>query len=1032
MNRIVNVLAILCVISLVVYPLTVFGQDGDDGNTILSETTELLMISDVPDSVAWEAATAMPLGQYYDKTEGAVDQPEDFQAEWKGYWSAEGLFVWVQVQDPTIGNQPAAADRLELYLDVNGSAVGQPDNMTVWPPQYDGVDDYQLQFAVSGEGSVTPQLGVANTDANQPGGPLDLVGPVSGEVIAYDPAQGYTMVIELPWSSISPDLGTPAVGHTLSFNVDVTVYPEEGERIGKLAWSNTEDMAWSNLVNAGEVTLIDADTAMSAPQTPPDDYRQLLPIRVFHDELLGTWSCNVPDCDLSAPDNLVPIDDSPEAMYNDLPSLRLEIREQTSGWWLVILAGPGWTTRSIANHAPNGFLEFNVKGTVGGEEFLVKLTDVVPGREEIESSLQINIADYVTVSTEWQPVAIPLSDFGFDENPDFNLDQVRDVRFEESYSGEYAKTFWVNDIRFTSPDLEPAFPAIKVNQVGYPEDAEKYAFVTGFAEDLPADLAAGAPFSVVSAADDTVVFTGELELVTEYDPLVSGETVFSADFSEVTTPGDYYLEVETTGLLDGGNTSLTFTISNDVYDDMLVDVARYFYYQRQGIELPEEYAGQFARELGHPQDANAPLRSVMESGAEDVETLDVSQGWYDAGDYGKYVAYAAPAVDDLLAVYESYPDVFTDSQFNIPESGNGVPDLLDELRWELDWVLKMQDPNDGGFYERIYPNNADGMPHEHEETRYVEDLLDGTTPNVKPTRATAVAVAYLAHAARVYRPFDAEYADELLAAARAGWDYLRAYPECWPSTWWTCEPDSQWNTEGQNRLWAAAELFHTTGEDEFNEYFLSHYSEDEFRQMWLNTDENAGFPGMRAFLAYASAPNADPDAKAWFVEHFNSWREDQLSRTETFVWRNFLNDGSDGKDSDYYWGSNSVTLETISTLARGSMIAGNYDDRIIRAAHAQLNYILGINPLQLSYVSGHGANSIETIYSHIYSNDEIDAIPAGYMAEGPNQYNGGLAYSRFYGKAFRATNSDWTTSEHAIYYNAHLLFVTALVVDEAE
>lgn len=1017
MHRGLSLLVVLGLVFTLLAPVSVFGQDGGETDTLPPQSVEIPIISAEPTATDWETAAAIPLGQYYDKTNGTVERPDDFRATWKGYWNETGLYIWVQVQDAALGNQPGAADRLDMYLDMNASTVGEPDVLGVWPPEYDGVDDYHLQFAIAGEGPVAPTLGIANTDANQPGGPLSLAGPVSADVIAYDANQGYTMVIELPWSSISPDLGVPEIDHTFTFNVDATAYSEAGERIGTLAWSNTEDTAWSSLVNAGEVTLV-------------GNYRALLPVYVFEDTLLGTWSCNAPECDLTAPDNLVPIDDSPDGVYNDLPSLKMEIGEETAGWWLVILAGPGWTTRSLANHAPNGFLEFNVKGAAGGEEFLVKITDVVPGREEPEISLEVNIADYVTVSTDWQSVAIPLSDFGFEDNPDFNLHQVRDVRFEEAYTGDYAKTFWINDLRFTSPDEEPAFPAIKVNQVGYTTDAEKYALVTGFVEDLPADVEAGTPFSVVRVDDDSVAYTGELALVTPYDPLVSGEAIFAADFSEVTEPGRYYLEVDTAGTLEGGTISVPFDIGDDVYDALLVDVARYFYYQRQGIELTDDFAGEFARPLGHPQDSNAPLRSTMESG-ELADTLDISQGWYDAGDYGKYVAYAAGAVDDLLAAYELHPDVFTDGQFNIPESGNGIPDVLDELKWELDWVLKMQDPTDGGFYERVYPANATAMPHEHDAARYVEDLLDGTTPNVKPTRATAVATAYLAHAARVYQPFDAAYANQLLAAARAGWDYLQAYPDCWPTTWWTCDPASPWNTEEQNRLWAAAELFHTTGEDEFNEFFLSRYDDEEYSEMWLDTDENAGFPGMRAFLAYASAPNADPDATEWFIEHFNVWRDNQLTRAETFAWRNFLNDGSDGKDSDYYWGSNSVTLETVSTLARGSLIAGNYNERVIRAARAQLNYILGINPLHISYISGYGTTPITTIYSHIYSHDAIEAIPPGYMAEGPNHFDGGRAYSRFYGKAFWPTNSDWTTSEHAIYYNAHLLFVTALAVDEA-
>ena len=129
---------------------------------------------------------------------------------------------------------------------------------------------------------------------------------------------------------------------------------------------------------------------------------------------------------------------------------------------------------------------------------------------------------------------------------------------------------------------------------------------------------------------------------------------------------------------------------------------------------------------------------------------DVSQGWYDAGDYGKYTPFAAGPIVDLLDAYGSFPFVFGDDT-NIPESGNGRPDLLDEVKWELDWLLKMQDAESGGFYHLVYPNNCPSSgscrPEDITEQRYVEDLMGGVA-NVRPTASTAKAVAALAHAAR--------------------------------------------------------------------------------------------------------------------------------------------------------------------------------------------------------------------------------------------------------------------------------------------
>jgi hypothetical protein len=143
------------------------------------------------------------------------------------------------------------------------------------------------------------------------------------------------------------------------------------------------------------------------------------------------------------------------------------------------------------------------------------------------------------------------------------------------------------------------------------------------------------------------------------------------------------------------------------------------------------------------------------------------------------------------------------------------------------------------------------------------------------------------------------------------------------------------------------------------------------------------------------------------------------------VWGNVL------LDEDYYWGSNSVALQTNLLLTVGSKILGTYDKEVVDISRANLNYILGVNPLRFSYVSGYGADSVKNIYSHIWSNDNIPQIPRGYLAGGANQYEG-KAFSRFAAKCYRDVNSEWTTNENAIYWNSVLVFTAALVNQEAK
>jgi len=208
-------------------------------------------------------------------------------------------------------------------------------------------------------------------------------------------------------------------------------------------------------------------------------------------------------------------------------------------------------------------------------------------------------------------------------------------------------------------------------------------------------------------------------------------------------------------------------------------------------------------------------------------------------------------------------------------------------------------------------------------------------------------------------------------------------------------------------------------------YFRDHHQ--AYASTWTSTTDNSGYPEMRAFIAYLSATpgQGERGVGRWFRALYRPWREQQLARARK-TWRNFLDDGSGEFGSDYYWGSNAVTLATIATIATADRAIGDvFDIELVKAARAQLNYVLGVNPLRKSYVTGFGADSASRIYSAIYSSERYPSLPPGILAEGPNQYQG-WRYSRFFGKCYADTNTDWTVSEHAIYYNASLVFALAL------
>ena len=702
----------------------------------------------------------------------------------------------------------------------------------------------------------------------------------------------------------------------------------------------------------------------------------------------------------TASNNGLPVDTN--VTYNGLPSMRFNVTSNGSGWgWWSMIQSANWETYSLVPYYANGALEFNIKGAAGGEAFTLGMQDHVLRRNPAQYSTPgIQSSSYVTVTTNWQHVRIPLKDI-IPGGSIFDLNQVYLLTFGNANNN--AEEFWLNDIKFTSPDPEHSAPFIKVNQLGYNALSDKYALVSGYADELSA--VNGTLFTVKRTSDNAVMYTGKLQLATDHDTQ-SGEKIFKADFSWLVIPGTYYISVAASGVA----ASPPFQIGSKVYQPLLVDATRYFYYQRQGIALDATHAGTYTRGVGHPQDAHATFQSGVNP------PRDVSQGWYDAGDYGKYVNNGATAVSKLLWAYQLVPNELNHLQFNIPESGNGTPDILNEAKWELDFILKMQDQTSGGFYHMVQPSSSNA-PDKDTTQRYIADV-NGSQTNVRPTDDAAAAAAALAEASITFQKFNTTYANTLLTAARRGWNYLMANP-----TNISGPGPYNVNDDHADRLWAAAALYWATGEAQYNQYFLANYQ--NFASAWNGSRDNPGNSAHFAFLDYMKAAHPDPTARAWFATRFEAWSQPVLQRSEQGPWHNTLEDG------DYYWGSNSVVLDTTELLAVGTMVLGGHnlltDVRVIQAVEAGMNYILGMNPLETSYVSGEGANSIKTIFSAAWSNEGIPGIPKGYMPGGPNSFTNPLLYCGAPARCYLDNETNWSTNESDIGSNAQLVLNAALL-----
>lgn len=679
----------------------------------------------------------------------------------------------------------------------------------------------------------------------------------------------------------------------------------------------------------------------------------------------------------------LPIDQN--VKYNNKPSLRVNVTGSSS-WWESMLTVRGWCSHDFSQYEENGYIEFNIIGDKGEETFNIGLKDNNFSRiGKQEESSYLPITNYITVSPNWQKVKIPLKDFTT-KNPYLDLKYITCVLI--SGSGNSPQKFWINELIIDSPDLEKSYPEIKVNQIGFVQKSNKYALVSGFKEELTADV--GTTFHVINSDTKKITYSGKLTLVSEFDERDSGEKVLKADFTELETKGRYYIAVDAEGI----ENSVNFTIGNDAYDSMIVDLLRFFYFQRQG-DLDAQYAGIFARNDATPGDYQASFRTNSE------KTINVSKGWYDAGDLGKYVNVGSIAVSDLLWTYERFPEQFFDGQSNIPESGNGIPDILDEARWEIEWILKMQDSESGGFYPRV---QGDG------NTRIIHDNMGCTTDD------TACAAAALAEAYIVYKNFDLEFAKTCLNAAKKAWIYLEQNPNnIVASDVYKVSDDSM------DRLWASAALFRATRDEIYHNYFKKNYiymkayfeSSYAYANIW-------GRMYFTAFLDYLKADNTDKQIVEWISVEYDKWLNIIVNRWNNNAWGNTLHQGN------YYWGVNNQIVSIPMGAILASELLNKPTDTVKAFSVSTLSWVLGSNPLCKSFVTGQGENSISTIYSTIYSNDNIPEVPPGYMPGGPNASNA-RGISNFAAKCYNENDNDWVTNEHTVYMNSPLLFLTAYV-----
>ena len=549
---------------------------------------------------------------------------------------------------------------------------------------------------------------------------------------------------------------------------------------------------------------------------------------------------------------------------------------------------------------------------------------------------------------------------------------------------------------------------IRLNQLGFYPESQKIAVIT---EDTESD------FSIISIPSGEVVYRSKL--TGPYKSAFSPKMTRIADFSELTKPGSYKLS------LPGHGESYQFEIKPKVFCGLTKALIKGFYFQRMSTPLLPEYAGKWSRPAGHPDKEVLVHPAAASPGRPAGTKISSPKGWYDAGDYNKYIVNSGITMGTLLSLYEDFPTYFDTLNLNIPESKDQAPDLLNEIAWNLRWMLTMQDPADGGVYNKVTNADFDGMvmPSICVTPRYVVP---------KGTAATLDFAAVMAQSSRIFGKFNKAFpglADSCLRSAEKAWTWAMSNPKVsYDQNKMNKEFTPVINTGGYGDsnyadefIWAAAELYITTKKSDYyaavnmfpdtlmplpswgNVRLLGYYTLVRFERQ-LTDDARKDFPLIKERLIRAA-------------DRLSEGVADRSYRTVM------------GKSArDFVWGSNSVAANQGILLIYTYKLTGNR--KYLDYALGNLDYIMGKNATGFSYVTGIGDKTPMHPHHRQSEADGIaDPIP-GLLAGGPNpgkQDKCTTYTSSIPDEAFTDDVCSYASNEIAINWNAPAAYLAGAI-----
>jgi endoglucanase len=542
---------------------------------------------------------------------------------------------------------------------------------------------------------------------------------------------------------------------------------------------------------------------------------------------------------------------------------------------------------------------------------------------------------------------------------------------------------------------------IRLNQVGFYPAATKIAVIT----------AQQTGKFYIKTINGKTVFTGELKA--SGLPRFSGNYTAIADFSVFNKAGRYVMN------LPGKGDSYPFEIKPNALKTVANGTIKAFYYQRASIALDEKYAGKWHRQAGHPDDRVLIHASAATEKRPEGTIITSPRGWYDAGDYNKYIVNSGITTATLLSLYEDFPAYMKTAKLNIPESNNQLPDVLDEVLWNLRWMLTMQDPNDGGVYHKLTNPRFDAMimPVKADSARYVVQ---------KSTAATLDFAAVMAQASRIFKKFPKQLpglADSCIKASEYAWQ------------WAVKNPAVLYNQDAMNRQFKPAVVTGTYGDrnvsDEFfwaaAELYVSTGKEEYFDKITFSTNEKVQVPTWSnvKWLGYYTLAQNTGIAVADHPQ-IKEVKEKLLYVADAFIAgvdSNAYHTVMTKSKTNFNWGSNSNAANQGILLIKAYKLSGN--KKYLENALANLDYILGRNGTGYSYVTGFGSKRVMHPHHRPSVADGIEDPLPGLLSGGPNpgMQDKIQVPSLFPDEAFIDDDRSYATNEIAINWNAPVAYL---------